>query len=448
MSAESNCRNNDSALSCAIQRDLRELSAGRQIESAVHRGSELLAESDCRPRSDSVTSCTCPCRPGSSYSSHCCSRSLSCFSLERSTVLALSMTCSSTRIGARVRSASAIASLGRASIATGPAARLQMDQRVEGVLLQIADDDLLDRRLQVLDDVAQQVVRHRPRRLDVLDLQRDGVGLEHADPDRQHLLPVLIAQDDDRHVGDGIDHQPLDGHLDHHVAPFRLTQSSRDASGSLAPDAVRARAAHRIVTSDAPPQPVRRSREIHHRVAARPARQLPVAPPAGRVDQHLDARRRPTAGAGRLDRRCSACSATIRRVFSSSGTSSGIRFDASVFGRSEYLNENMLWNRTASVSDSVSSNSASVSPGKPTIISVDSWTFGIAARMRATRSRYSSRVCRRRIACSTRVDPDCTGRCRCLQTSGRSRTAAISRVGGVPRMRAGEADALDARTPR
>ena len=38
----------------------------------------------------------------------------------------------------------------------------------------------------------------------------------------------------------------------------------------------------------------------------------------------------------------SFCSSTIRRVFSSSGTSSGIRFSASVFGRGEYLNENML----------------------------------------------------------------------------------------------------------
>ena len=41
-------------------------------------------------------------------------------------------------------------------------------------------------------------------------------------------------------------------------------------------------------------------------------------------------------------RRCSNCSPRIRRVLTSSGTSSGSRFDASVFGRSEYLNENML----------------------------------------------------------------------------------------------------------
>ena len=51
-----------------------------------------------------------------------------------------------------------------------------------------------------------------------------------------------------------------------------------------------------------------------------------------------------------------------------------------------------------SVSDSVSSKSSAVSPGKPTIMSVDSVTPGIASRMRATRSRYSSRVCRRRMA--------------------------------------------------
>ena len=54
---------------------------------------------------------------------------------------------------------------------------------------------------------------------------------------------------------------------------------------------------------------------------------------------------------------------------------------ASVFGRGEYLNENMLWYRTAAVSDSVSSKSASVSPGNPTIISVDSATSGSGSRI-------------------------------------------------------------------
>src|SRR5438093_386808 len=55
---------------------------------------------------------------GSRLSSHLCSRSASVFSDAKSTVFALSITESSTKIGARVRSASAIASLGRASIAS------------------------------------------------------------------------------------------------------------------------------------------------------------------------------------------------------------------------------------------------------------------------------------------------------------------------------------------
>ena len=43
-----------------------------------------------------------------------------------------------------------------------------------------------------------------------------------------------------------------------------------------------------------------------------------------------------------LDPFCSACSATIRLVFSLSLHRPACRFSASVFGRGEYLNENML----------------------------------------------------------------------------------------------------------
>ena len=99
------------------------------------------------------------------------------------------------------------------------AVQREIDERVERVLLQIADDDLLDRGLEIVDDVAQQIVCHRPGGRDVLDLQRDGVRLEDADPDGEDLLPVLVPQDDDRRVGDGIDHQTLDAHLDLHIRP-------------------------------------------------------------------------------------------------------------------------------------------------------------------------------------------------------------------------------------
>src|SRR4051794_28287605 len=81
----------------------------------------------------------------------------------------------------------------------------KMNQRVEGILLEVADHDLFDGRLEVVDDVTQQVVRHRSRRRHVLDLQGDGVRFEDPHPDGQDPLPVLVAQDDDRCVRDGVD---------------------------------------------------------------------------------------------------------------------------------------------------------------------------------------------------------------------------------------------------
>src|ERR1035437_4867570 len=116
----------------------------------------------------------------------------------------------------------------------------QVDERVERVLLQVADDHLLHRRLEVLDDVAQEIMRHRPRRRDVLDLQRDRVGLENPDPDRQDFLPLLIAQDDNRHVRDGIDHQPLDAHLDLHKRPTYAPAAALSSTSATADTAATA----------------------------------------------------------------------------------------------------------------------------------------------------------------------------------------------------------------
>ena len=62
----------------------------------------------------------------------------------KSTVLALSMTVSSTRIGERVRSASAIASLGRASIATRSPRTVRWMSAKKVLSLQVADDHAVD----------------------------------------------------------------------------------------------------------------------------------------------------------------------------------------------------------------------------------------------------------------------------------------------------------------
>ena len=48
------------------------------------------------------------------------------------------------------------------------------------------------------------------------------------------------------------------------------------------------------------------------------------------------------------------------------------------------------------------------------------------------------------MAFSTRVEPDCSGRCACSQTEAHSAIAAITRRAEVLRVRAREADPLDA----
>ena len=55
---------------------------------------------------------------------------------------------------------------------------------------------------------------------------------------------------------------------------------------------------------------------------------------------------------------------------------------ASVFGRGEYLNENMLWNRTARSATASRRSPPPVSPGNPTIMSVESWMPGMAVAQR------------------------------------------------------------------
>src|SRR5947208_3727752 len=97
-------------------------------------------------------------------------------------------------------------------------AELEVQDGEEGIVLEVGHDDLEHLRLERLEDVLDEVVRHRPRRRDLLELQRNGVGLEDADPDRQRALVVVVAQDDDRHVGHGIERKPAHFHLDEHTA--------------------------------------------------------------------------------------------------------------------------------------------------------------------------------------------------------------------------------------
>ena len=60
---------------------------------------------------------------------------------------------------------------------------------------------------------------------------------------------------------------------------------------------------------------------------------------------------------------------------------------ARVPGRGEYWKVKALSNPARSTTASVAAKSSSVSPGKPTMMSVDTAISGIAARMRSSQSR-------------------------------------------------------------
>src|SRR6202051_4911417 len=91
---------------------------------------------------------------------------------------------------------------------------------------------------------------------------------------------------------------------------------------------------------------------------------------------------------------------------------------AGVLGRGEYLKPKTQSYCTSASRSIVSMNSSAVSPGKPTIMSVDSEIGRRAALIHEMRSRYQSRVYSRFIAFNTRLEPDCTGRCTWSHSAG------------------------------
>jgi hypothetical protein len=80
-----------------------------------------------------------------------------------------------------------------------------------------------------------------------------------------------------------------------------------------------------------------------------------------------------------------------RSLFTSSGTSSPRR-SAGVYGRAEYLKPKSETKPISPTSDNVSRKSSSVSPGKPTMTSVDSVRPARARISRRARATYSARV--------------------------------------------------------
>src|SRR5215472_13368489 len=92
--------------------------------------------------------------------------------------------------------------------------------------------------------------------------------------------------------------------------------------------------------------------------------------------------------------------------------------NAGVFGRGEYLKPKTQSYCTSARRSMVWIKSSGVSPGKPTMMSVESEMGRRAAFTHEIRSRYQSRVYSLAIAFRTREEPDCTGRCTWSHSAG------------------------------
>ncbi len=65
---------------------------------------------------------------------------------------------------------------------------------------------------ELIEHVAQQIVRHRARHLDAFELGGHRRRLQQADPDRQIQLVVAVLENDDRRLGHRVEREPADAH--------------------------------------------------------------------------------------------------------------------------------------------------------------------------------------------------------------------------------------------
>ncbi len=110
------------------------------------------------------------------------------------------------------------------------AVQLERDLGVEGVLAQLGDRDPGAVHLELGEHLADQVVRHRARRVGSLELHEDGGRLGVADPNREELVAVAGLQKHDRLLADHVEADAVDDHLLH-----RYRQSRAGGKGRRSP---------------------------------------------------------------------------------------------------------------------------------------------------------------------------------------------------------------------
>src|SRR5215208_4579467 len=100
------------------------------------------------------------------------------------------------------------------------AALLDDDACVECAVVDIADEDMNDRRAKLAENGFQQIVGHGALWLVALERERDRIGLEWTDPDRQVAPAIGFAEDDDAMLRQQAHAYAVNSYTDH-LSAFR-----------------------------------------------------------------------------------------------------------------------------------------------------------------------------------------------------------------------------------
>src|SRR6266576_2782049 len=95
------------------------------------------------------------------------------------------------------------------------------------VVLHLGDDDLPQVCPQAEYHLLQEIMGERPRELHARELHGDGARLGGSDPDREHALPFLLLENDDRCVGRTVESQMRDPNLNLDGAQVPISHDAR-----------------------------------------------------------------------------------------------------------------------------------------------------------------------------------------------------------------------------
>src|SRR5262249_36878612 len=217
------------------------------------------------------------------------------------------------------------------------------DRGIKRIVAQVVDLHALDPHTDLPQHVVHQVVRHRPRQPDALELGGDRAGFDEADPDRHRVLAFFVLEHQDGHVGERIDRQPRHLPVAHHgPLPRALGLGAAQSAAASVPSSVCARVSKILTFSSLPTKSAATWPSGKRKLTTwlPEVRPHSCPPPCFDSPSHSTVSVRPKSRARRraVISRWSACTCASRSLFSSTETSSASA-NAGVPGRGEYLNE-------------------------------------------------------------------------------------------------------------